>query len=117
MNDNGDLSRMKDELEKCRMMIRHAGNAIFGIDPESGRIVEANIKAEEMTGFTGAELTGLKIWELHPGAEKEQARVLFERVVSAQGDCWRLIRTVPIKLPANTRDGYIRPRIYLLRRR
>ncbi len=82
VNDNGDLSRMKDELEKCRMMIRHAGNAIFGIDPESGRIVEANIKAEEMTGFTGAELTGLKIWELHPGAEKEQARVLFERVVS-----------------------------------
>jgi len=73
---------MKDELEKCRMMIRHAGNAIFGIDPESGLIVEANIKAEEMTGFTGAELTGMKIWKLHPGAEKEQARVLFERVVS-----------------------------------
>jgi len=55
VNDNGDLSRMKDELEKCRMMIRHAGNAIFGIDPESGLIVEANIKAEEMTGFTGEE--------------------------------------------------------------
>ncbi len=41
---------------------------------------------------------------------------LFERVVAAQGDCWELVRTVPIKLPANTRDGYIRPRIYLLQR-
>ncbi len=82
VNDNGDFSRMEDELEKCRMMIKHAGNAIFGIDPESGRIIEANIKAEEVTGFTGAELAGMKIWELHPGAEKELARVLFERVVS-----------------------------------
>jgi 23S rRNA G2445 N2-methylase RlmL len=42
---------------------------------------------------------------------------LFERVAAAQEDCWSLLRTVPIKLPANTRDGYSRPRIYVLQRR
>jgi precorrin-6B methylase 2 len=42
---------------------------------------------------------------------------LFERVVAVQGDRWATTRVVPIKLPANTRSGYIRPRLYLLRRR
>lgn len=42
---------------------------------------------------------------------------LFERVVESQKRRWQVIRMVPIKLPASTRTGYIRPRIYLLRRR
>jgi predicted RNA methylase len=42
---------------------------------------------------------------------------LFERVLAAQGARWTMTRTVPLKLPANTRSGYIRPRIYLLLRR
>ncbi len=42
---------------------------------------------------------------------------LFERTVAAQKKQWALARVVPIKLPANTRAGYIQPRIYLLRRR
>jgi 23S rRNA G2445 N2-methylase RlmL len=42
---------------------------------------------------------------------------LFERVVASQQDQWGIERVVPIKLPANTRAGYIRPRLYLLHRR
>lgn len=42
---------------------------------------------------------------------------LFERVVAAQGDQWAVTRMVSIRLPANTRSGYIHPRIYLLHRR
>jgi predicted RNA methylase len=41
---------------------------------------------------------------------------LFERVVTAHADQWAITRVIPIKLPADTRDGYIRPRIYLLLR-
>jgi tRNA (guanine6-N2)-methyltransferase len=41
---------------------------------------------------------------------------LFERVVVAQRDQWATTRVVPIKLPANTRSGYIHPRLYLLHR-
>jgi 23S rRNA G2445 N2-methylase RlmL len=42
---------------------------------------------------------------------------LFERVVAMQEDQWTVRRVIPIKLPANTRTGYIHPRIYLLNRR
>jgi hypothetical protein len=42
---------------------------------------------------------------------------LFERVVAVQEHQWVVTRMIPIKLPANTRTGYIHPRIYLLNRR
>ena len=46
----------------------------------------------------------------------QEAR-LFERVVAAQAEFWSTLRIIPIKLPANTRAGYIQPRIYLLHRK
>ena len=42
---------------------------------------------------------------------------LFERIVAEQMGLWSTLRTIPIKLPANTRDGTIRPRIYVLNRK
>jgi len=41
---------------------------------------------------------------------------LFDRVAAAQAAQWVVMRVIPIKLPANTRAGYIHPRIYLLQR-
>jgi PAS domain S-box-containing protein len=82
MNRRDGIAWLIESLQKCRMMIKHAGNAIFAIDPESGRILEANIKAEEMTGYSESELRGLEIWDLHPEGEKETAKELFDRVVS-----------------------------------
>jgi len=87
MSDSNDIAVLREALEKCRMMIKHAGNAIFGIDPDTGAIVEVNLKAEEMTGFSEEELTNMKAWDLHPDDQKETARMLFERVVAdGQGD-------------------------------
>ena len=82
MSEPGEIGGLRESLEKCRMMIKHAGNAIFGIDPETGQIVEANLKAEEMTGFSEKELTGMKVWDLHPDDQKQAAKLLFERVVA-----------------------------------
>lgn len=42
---------------------------------------------------------------------------LFEHIVRTQAEHWETNRVIPIKLPANTRAGYIYPRIYLLHRR
>jgi tRNA (guanine6-N2)-methyltransferase len=42
---------------------------------------------------------------------------LFERVAAEQAHHWAMLQVVPIKLPASTRSGYIRPRIYMLQRR
>jgi len=41
---------------------------------------------------------------------------LFERVAAAQANRWVVTQVVSLKLPASTRAGYIRPRIYWLRR-
>ncbi len=41
---------------------------------------------------------------------------LFERAAAAQADRWIVMQVIPLKLPANTRAGYIHPRIYWLRR-
>lgn len=82
MNDLNDIQKLRESLEKCRMMIKQAGNAIFGIDPDTGEIVEANVQAEAMTGFSEKELTGMKVWDLHPDDQKEMARLLFDRVVA-----------------------------------
>ncbi|MCK5407519.1 MAG: PAS domain S-box protein, partial [Candidatus Krumholzibacteria bacterium] len=82
MNQRDGIAWLIESLQKCRMMIKHAGNAIFTIDPESGRLLEANIKAEEMTGYSESELRGLEVWDLHPEGEKETTKELFDRVVS-----------------------------------
>jgi 23S rRNA G2445 N2-methylase RlmL len=42
---------------------------------------------------------------------------LFKHVAAAQGDKWRMMRVIPIRLPANSQAGYVFPRIYLLCRR
>jgi 23S rRNA G2445 N2-methylase RlmL len=42
---------------------------------------------------------------------------LFERVLAAHQEQWQITRVIPIQLPASTRAGSIRPRIYLLQRR
>lgn len=38
---------------------------------------------------------------------------LFEHVIAARAKRWKIKQVIPIKLPTNTRSGYIHPRIYL----
>ncbi|MFQ5583161.1 MAG: PAS domain-containing protein, partial [Calditrichia bacterium] len=76
------IKRLQDSEEKYRKMFQLASDAIFNIDTETGTIVEANLKAEEMTGYSLSELQGMKAWELHPEYEREKAIFLFEKVRS-----------------------------------
>ena len=75
------LQRLRDSEEKYRKMIEMANDAIFNVDPDTAEIVEINPRAEQMTGRTSDELIGLKVWEMHPRDEWEQARSLFDQVV------------------------------------
>ncbi len=67
---------------KYRQMIQMAGDAIYVIDAESATVIEANRKAEELTGYSAKEVVGLKVWELHPSDEYDLAKRLFERVIA-----------------------------------
>ena len=70
--------------EKYRSLINKANDAIFIINADNGEIIEANPKAEELTGYKNSELAGKKIWEIHPQEEMESAKGLFQ-LVSSQG--------------------------------
>lgn len=102
------LQRLRDSEEKYRKMIEMANDAIFNVDPDTAEIVEINPRAEQMTGRTSDELIGLKVWEMHPRDEWEQARSLFNQVVqTGQGNLSRLncLRpdgsTVPMEVSAS----------------
>ena len=78
--DRDELQRLRESEEKYRKMIEQASDAIFAIDGATGRILEANPKAAEMTGYSREELVGKSIWDIHPKHEIEKARALFQKV-------------------------------------
>jgi len=81
MTDSEELARLKKSEMVYRRMIEMAADAIFAIDTESGEILGSNPKASELTGLSDKEITGRKVWELHPEDEQDAARELFFKVV------------------------------------
>jgi len=83
-----DLQTRLDELEgiaqKYRTFIERANDAIFSIAVETGRILDANPKATELTGYSKDDLCKMKVWDIHPKEEREKAEQLF-RLVSSKG--------------------------------
>jgi PAS domain S-box-containing protein len=82
------LQAVRASEEKYRQMVHRASDAIFAIDPKSGRILEANPMALELAGRDVAELAELLVWELHPQDEQPEARQLFERVREQGSGAW-----------------------------
>jgi len=83
-----ELEFLRQSEEKYRQMIELANDAIFSIDPDNGAILEVNLKAVELTGFSSDELVGMKVWDLHPDEDREEACRLFNEVISTgRGQC------------------------------
>ncbi|MCB7130238.1 MAG: diguanylate cyclase, partial [Candidatus Brocadiales bacterium] len=70
---------LRESEEKYRTLIAAANDAIFIADVETGVILEANRRAEELTGLSGKELVGLYHTQLFPAEEKECNKKLFEK--------------------------------------
>ena len=79
-----EFKRLRESEEKYRKMIESAPDAIFTIDPDTAAILEVNPAAERMTGYAAGELTGTRVWELHPADERETSETLW-RDVKANG--------------------------------
>ena len=87
-----DVNEQKEALEalrisekKYRALIEHCNDAIFIADAESGAIVEANHKAEELTGLPRESLIGMHQSELHPPEDAGLYREHFrERAIRGQ---------------------------------
>ncbi|APV44679.1 PAS domain S-box-containing protein [Dehalogenimonas formicexedens] len=79
-------SRMVEESEaKFRAVFENAHEGIVLIDYESGTIVDCNPEYERQTGRDQATLKKMKIWEIRPPDQKEQNKVIFERIKKTGG--------------------------------
>ena len=65
--------------EKYRQAIDQASDAILFVELETARILDANAKAMELTGYTHPQLCQFKIWELCPQGDQDKIQGLFER--------------------------------------
>jgi len=68
---------IRESEEKYRTLVESAGDAIFLADVETGYIIDANKKAEEMVGLPIDKIVGLHHSELHPKGESKFYRDIF----------------------------------------
>ncbi len=69
---------LKESEEKYRKLIETANDAILLADSETGIILDANKKAEDLLGIPIDMIKGMHQTELHPEEELEHYREIFE---------------------------------------
>ena len=69
---------LKASEEKYRILIETANDAIFVFDAETGLVLDANKKAEELFGLPVKEIIGMRHADLHPKENSEQCRKVFQ---------------------------------------
>ena len=52
--------------EHYRNLFEHASDAVVLFEPGSGRLLDANEKAQQLVGYSAEELMGMTIFDLHP---------------------------------------------------
>ncbi len=83
--------------ERFRKIYEYSNDAIFLLDPESDRILDANPEASRMLGYTREEFLSTPVSAVHPDALPKIAA--FTRSVIAMGHGWT------DELPCVTRSG------------
>lgn len=63
-----------------RTAFEHASDAIFLHDPDDGRIIEANLTSEQLTGFSRGELLGSTVSIISPGRPAFSMEEAFRRI-------------------------------------
>src|SRR3990172_5232781 len=89
---------LKASEEKYRILIETANDAIFVFDAETGLVLDANKKAEELFGLPVKEIIGMRHADLHPKENSEQCRKVFAEAL--QGG-----RLISSDLCVQHRDG------------
>ncbi len=82
-SDKQEIRQLRESEEKYRKMIERASDGIFALDTETGCIIEANPRAEAMTGYSKKELLGMHVSDLHAPGEREEVETLFRKVNAA----------------------------------
>jgi chemotaxis family two-component system sensor kinase Cph1 len=85
----------------AHVFLTATADAAFVMDPDRGRIVEANDAGCRLLGYSRAELLATPISAIHP-AELEELSALLQQVLDFQ-------RASTIKLTCRTRQGVFLP--------
>lgn len=101
-------SQLRESEEKYRESINLANDAIFTLDVDSAQIIDANKKAEELSGYSKHELMRKRIWEIIPEYDREKAKQLW-LIINKTGsgmldniDCQRVDkRHIPTSISAS----------------
>ncbi len=73
--------KLSENEMKYRLLMEKANDAIFLADAETGKLIDVNEKACEMTGRTRDELVGMHQSKLHPPEEAKKYKEIFRRHV------------------------------------
>jgi len=80
---------LRDSELQYRTLIEAAGDAIFLADVKTGYIVDANKGAEQLIGLPTKKIIGLHYTELHPKAESQYSREIFNIHSTTQSSSYK----------------------------
>ncbi len=72
--------KLKASEKLYKFSVDLAGDAIFFVDPETGKISDSNDMAQKLFKFSKAELASMHIWELQPESQMLTAKRLWHEV-------------------------------------
>jgi PAS domain S-box-containing protein len=78
-------AKIKASEEKYRQIVETAHDAIVLADLQTGVVLEANHKAEELFGYSASELVGLHFTQLHPVEEAATYQRFYDNVIQQDG--------------------------------
>lgn len=103
--EHAEVALLESEV-KYRKLIETANDAIFVADAETGILLDANKRAEEMTGLPAEQIIGMHYTKLHPQEEIERYKKGFEDTVRKGRDtsteeiyvCHKDGRRIPVEI-------------------
>jgi hypothetical protein len=83
--DREEITRLSTRLEgngkRCRDLLDNAGDAIFLINPQNGRLLEVNRAAQGLLGYGGEEMLRLPLETIFPGRQRRRYLRLVKMVI------------------------------------
>jgi PAS domain S-box-containing protein len=70
--------KIKASEKLYRFSVDMAGDAIFFVDPESGKITDSNEMAQKLFKYARSEFASMYIWEINPEPQMRVARRLWQ---------------------------------------
>ncbi len=100
---------LRQSNEKFFNLLDSANDAIFIADAETGIVLDANRKAEDLTGLRKGEITGRQYVDLHPVEDRDRYEKLFKEQITMHGGCivddvyaqHRDGRKIPVEISTN----------------